>query len=242
MDAHSSKYKVYTFQTDFRGKAKITCICDWLQEIAGEHAITLGISQQDLYDRGMLWVLYRFSTEILDVPVEGDELNCKTWVSTLKGPFSEREFSISDKKGNEIVKATSLWFSVDATSRKPIPIGVIGRSSDLLKGPKAMKGPAKLKIPEGLQQIGQTSANYHHMDSNQHVNNVRYMELIFGAIRREKWEKDILRLDINYIKEIDQLHEPLFVSFLPIADDLDFYVLTDDQNEPLVSMQVRWTL
>ena len=241
MDEHVSTYKVYTFQTDFKGKAKITAICDWLQEIAGEHAKSLGFSQQDLHDRGMLWALYRFSIQILEVPVEGDELHCKTWVSTLRGPFSEREFSILGRHGTEIAKATSLWFALDASSRKPTPIGNIGRSKDLLKGPKSMEGPARLKIPEGLQQVGETSANYHHMDSNQHVNNVRYMELVLGAVEREKWRKgDISKLDINYLKEIDQLHQPLFINYQSIANDHDFYLLTNEQNEPLVSMQIQW--
>ncbi len=243
MDIHSEVFKIQTFQVDSYGKAKISAVCNWLQEVASSHAMELGFSQSHLHKKGLMWALYRFRVMLTRTPDEGEELEWTTWVSKMKGPFSEREYKVVDNRGNEIIKATSLWFSLNKATRKPQEIGSIGKRLELKFGPKSIEGPEKIQIPKEMDVIGKTTVNYFHMDTNHHVHNVSYIELILGALQKDTWEtKEVMQLDINYLKEINEFHHELTISRANGGLNKDVFIITDNSSTLLASLMIHWRI
>lgn len=236
MDQWTATYKIHHFQTDQEGRAKISSLVDWMQETAGDHAESLGFSQRDLHARGMLWALYRFSIQIDDVPMGGEELVFRTWVSKLEGPFSEREYKVTDLEGRVKVRATSLWFAINASTRRPQTIGKIGYSESLKRGPKSIQGPEKLFPQKAYTLLGATHANYFHLDINGHVNNVRYIDMILGAIPQMQFQSTITHLDINFLGEVTELHSEIKV----LATNDHQYALQVGEAKPVVLAKITW--
>ncbi len=241
MDHLKTKFTIYSFQTDFRGNAKIVSLCDYLQEAANSHALELGFSPKDLLEKGMFWALYRFSVRIFTYPIAGDSIVINTWVSSMKGPFSEREFELCDSRGNLIGEASTLWFAVNNITRKPQTIGNIGKSKMLAMGAKKMLGkPSKVKPISGARKIGTVQSNYSLLDENYHINNVRYIELLLSAIPLSKFrEFEIMSIDINYLNEPPN-DELLTINFHNIDNESDFISLLTESGKAVVSMNVHW--
>ncbi len=241
MDHLKTNFRIYSFQTDFRGNAKIVSLCDYLQEAAGSHALELGFSPKDLLEKGMFWALYRFSVRIFKYPTTGDSIVINTWVSSMKGPFSEREFELYDSGGNLIGQASTLWFAVNNITRKPQTIGTIGKSNTLAMGTKKMSGkPSKVKPPGEAKEIGTVQPNYSLLDENYHINNVRYIELLISANPLSKFrEFEITSIDINYLSEPSN-DKLLTINFHKIDNESDFFSLHTESGKVVVSMNIHW--
>ena len=190
----------------------------------------------------MLWALYRFTLAIDRMPKGGEDLQFSTWVSKMQGPFSEREYLVNDQKGQEVVKGTSLWFAINSETRRPQTIGVVGKSEELKFGPKLLEGPAKLAIPDSLQLLGSTHATYYHLDINNHVNNVRYVDMVLGAIDGGFLRThSIAGLDVNFVGEVLELHSPLNIFHSNLSGEEDAYILKDQQDKTIAVIRIRWT-
>ncbi len=241
MDRLKIDFKVYSFQMDFRGNAKVTSICDYLQEAAGAHAIELGFSPRDLLIKGMYWVLYRLSIHMKKYPKGEDTISIVTWVSSMKGPFSDREFEIYNSDNELIGEASTLWFAVNSKTRKPQTIGDIGKSGNMAMGLKKMKRkPEKLKKISDAKLVNKFYPDYTHLDINYHINNVKYIEIITSVIPLSKFEgAEICSLDINYLGEPSNDIQ-LIINYCKIDSDSDYYELTNQANKDIALVKLQW--
>jgi medium-chain acyl-[acyl-carrier-protein] hydrolase len=204
MEEHlwSEQFTVRVYETDANGTLSVRSLCDFLQEAAGNHARTYGVSVDQLLDRGMTWVLSRLRVRIQRLPVNGERLTIRTWPSGAERLFALRDFIISDSGDTVLASALSAWLILDTRTRRPV------RVQTQFIPPAAPRPRALVADFEKLPavQTAETEQNitvrWSDLDVNRHVNNSRYAEwAVEGAALSPGARGPLSRLDIDFMAE-----------------------------------------
>ena len=75
------RFRVRAGEAGGDGRLRPTALCDWFQEIAGNHAAALGWGAADLRLRGLSWVLSRLTLDVDALPAWQKEAVVSTWPS-----------------------------------------------------------------------------------------------------------------------------------------------------------------
>ena len=198
-------YKISSFHTDASGKLFVHQLLNFLQDAAHNHADGFGFGQRQLVDHDLFWVLSRLTIEMSSLPNYGDEIKLSTWVKSIHGSISEREFSIS--RGDEIlVNASSLWFCLSGQSHKPARLPVeYSNLMEINDTYATANGSEKVAEPgagrdksAGIKVI----ARFSDIDMVDHVNNATYARWMMDEISPEYQQKhNFKKLNINYLGE-----------------------------------------
>ena len=198
-------YKIRSYHTDASGKLFIHQLLNFFQDAAHNHADGFGFGQKQLVDKDLFWVLSRLTIEISSLPKHGEEIQLSTWVKSIRGAISEREFSISIAE-QVIVNASSLWFCVSGQSRKPARLPA--EYSNLMENKdsyatiagseKVAEQEAESNRSEGLFMTARNSD----IDMVDHVNNATYARWMMDELPVQYQQKNSLKkLTINYLGE-----------------------------------------
>jgi len=195
--------RIHTFQMDPKGRAQLFTICNYLQEAASMHASYAGLGFDDMMSRNQVWVLTRLKVEIDQYPVWNDRLKLQTWSRGNEGIFYLRDFTIQDKHDNTIIRATSSWAAINIKTRRPELVD--GLEIKLYNQKDRIVLDSKLeKLPELKSKtlIGEHEVQYTDIDIVFHVNNVKYIEMLFNAIPLERHKiNKVKSLEVNYLGE-----------------------------------------
>ena len=243
MAVFATSFKIYSFQADFNEKATFITLCQWLQEAAILHADSVGFGTRDLHKLGLFWAINRWAIVVNKYPVSHEEVIVQTWVSSQKGPFTEREYHMFDGSGKEsLVRASSLWFAVDLDKRKPVPISKITERLPVIPGKKSYPNmPEKVKSYDSLVESGRVRIKLLDLDYNRHANNVKYLEWILSTLDSDRYQhQEIRSISINYIAEALIEHGEVVVETRKFSDTRDFHQIVTQQGNVLVRMETSW--
>ena len=198
-------YTIRSYQTDDKGHLFIHQLFNLLQDAAHKHADGIGFGQRQLVEQNLFWVLSRLSLEIVKIPNVGDEVYLSTWVKSIRGAVSEREFSISI--GDEIIiNASSLWFSLSGENHKPTRLPTKYSDLMIINDEYTHEG-GSVKVIEDInynkQGSGQKLVVQHSdIDMVEHVNNATYVRWIMDELYdKSHLNKQLINMDINYLGE-----------------------------------------
>ncbi len=196
-------YKISAFQTDASGQLFVYQLLNLLQDAAHMHADGFGFGQKQLVRHDLFWVLSRLTIEILSLPEHGDKIILSTWVKSIRGTISEREFSVA--RGDEsLINASSLWFCLSSLTNKPARLpGEYGNLMEIEDAYATANGSEKVisseKQPESSNGTSMT-ARYSDIDMVDHVNNATYMRWMMDEIPESYHQhKTLVKLNINYL-------------------------------------------
>jgi acyl-ACP thioesterase len=201
----SYTYKVRSYHTDSSGRLFVHQLLNFLQDAAQNHADGAGYGYKQLVDQDLFWVTSRLTIEILSMPKRGDEIKLFTWVKSIRGSISEREFSIS--LGEQVmINASSLWFCLSGQSHKPARLP--SEFCDL------MEINATYATTEGTEKVDEPdvdsnrsngidiTARYSDIDMVDHVNNAIYARWMMDEVPVDYQQRNtIKKLSINYLGE-----------------------------------------
>ncbi len=197
-------YPVRAYHTDAEGRLFVHQLVNFLQDAAHNHADSLGFGQQQLVQENLFWVLSRLSVEIGPLPRQGEELCLSTWVKSIRGSVSEREFVLA-KDGRVVARASSLWFCLAAGTHKPCRLPVHYAELMPVKPEYATtRGAEKVKAPveEGNKKGITVTARYTDIDTVDHINNATYVRWLTDGLYAAGYRPhQISRLAINYLSE-----------------------------------------
>lgn len=173
-----------------------------LSEISGEDYEGRGLGHSFLWERGQAFLLSRLALEFRKMPVYAQNIVASTWECGTKGPFFNRDYEIKCESGELLLAGTSQWLLVDPVSREILrPASFAG---GLLSGDprRADCHPCKkLKMPDGLNAVGQKPIYYSDLDSNGHVNNAVYGKIAVDFLPEGYRSRSLKGLDVNFTME-----------------------------------------
>jgi acyl-ACP thioesterase len=206
-DINSIKYKrsfrIGSFDSDINGKAKLTSICNYLQEIAGMHADALNWGINKLMEQNLSWVLSRLKLKVLKYPNWNDEIFVETWPTGIKGLFGNRDFKITDNSGSVIILASSSWLIIDLNTKRPIRPHSIIKNDEFEQAEKVFDTSLE-KLKTKVDELPALNINVHFsdIDINKHVNNVKYIKWIIDSCSFEQLNSQLIdEFEINFLHE-----------------------------------------
>ena len=96
-------------EVDVMQRIRPAAFMEIAQEIAYLAASAMGFGYNQLIGSRQAWVLSRMTFRILDAPRWRDEVTVTTWHKGTAGPFSLRDFIVSDAAGKPLILSTSSW-------------------------------------------------------------------------------------------------------------------------------------
>lgn len=241
---HKKQFLIQSSEVDFKQQLKLSSLFTYLQDMATEHAIKLGVGRDVIQsNHGVVWVLIRARVDLLSYPKLHEEIIIETWPSQPGKLEFLRNFIIYDSENKIIGKAISSWVLIDFNSRK------LKRSS-LIKAnfPSSGRGNAidcelgRFKSNNDLRIEYKKKVGYSDIDINEHLNNAKYVDYIMDCFSLEKHKG----YNVKSI-EIDYLHEALPGETLVLKSDLRdlnqdiIYIegLNEDTNKLSFKSQIK---
>ncbi|MEY8356701.1 acyl-ACP thioesterase domain-containing protein [Lachnospiraceae bacterium 54-53] len=178
---------MYTFgsrvrysETDEYGKLTLTGIMNYLQDCSTFQSEDNGLGISYLTDRNKAWWLSSWQIVVDRYPVLGERIVIGTWPYDFKGFYGYRNFTICDESGGYMVRANSVWFLFDTEKGRPVkiePEDIRGYGSDWEKPLSMDYAPRRIQVPEEFTPADPVAIGKHHIDTNHHVNNAKYVEI-----------------------------------------------------------------
>lgn len=180
------------------GEASPITILILLEETAADHCLSINHSLYDLIKQDIGWVLLTGYMQIDRYPCYKEKITIKTWLSRYKTIRGIRENIIYDEKGKMIGKAKGQWLFYDIKRKRPVKIFDDIQRKWSSSPEESVKHDIYKKI-EAIDTAKYTSKfniNKYDLDTNGHVNNIRYLQWLLETIPEET-------IDNYYLYSID---------------------------------------
>ena len=192
------QFELRYFEMNKFGEASSTAILTLLEESAADHCYSINHSLFDLEKQNIGWVLLSGILEMDHYPGYKEKIVIRTWLSKYSTVKGFRENIILNEQGSIIGRAKGLWVFFDIDRRRPIPI------SDDIKDKWSYCNEEcinhditkKIEIIDSSTHIKEFKINRFDVDTNLHVNNIRYLQWLIESI-----PDDII--DNYYLHSID---------------------------------------
>ena len=202
MAIYSIDHTITCYEADANKMMRPTTMLDIMQEAANMSATSLGFGYDKMIASNTAWVLSRIHVRFNSYPEWRETVNLKTWHKGMAKLFYLRDFTLSDNKGNRLAEATSSWLIIDMNTRRLV------RNSDLALSDTAMHAietPAdKVVVPVDIEPelVRKHPVTWSEIDTNGHVNNVKYAVWAIDAVTQDDIKKPLKELLVNYDAEV----------------------------------------
>ena len=187
-------YNLRYFEMNKHGVASPTTILTLLEETAAEHCHNIGHDLYSLENQNIGWVLISGTIDMIRYPKYKENITIKTWLSKYTLVKGYRENIIYDGDKKIIGKAKGIWAFYDIQKRKPVPI------FDDIKNKWGLCEEISAELNLNLiehSNIGTLSTEFDvfrsDVDSNKHVNNIRYFHYLLETLPEEILDKYYLK-------------------------------------------------
>lgn len=229
------RFKICYSDTNASGKASPQNLMRYMVETS----ITQSLELEKDTSKSIVWMLHRWDVEFKSYPDPGQIIQVETYPVDFHKFYAYRDFIITCEE-REIVRAKSIWVAVSKET---------GR---LVKIPQEYQDvydvrPSQFMLPtygEDSLQEAESSIDFKvrqsDIDSNQHVNNLEYIQWILEGITREYQSMHRLtNLTVIYRKEV---HYPGTVRVLCQQSENEFFheIVEIESNERKAFATTVW--
>lgn len=174
-------------------------------EVATFHANYLGAGYDRLISDGLAWVLSRLSIEMYRSPEVNSQYTLHTWIEGFNRHFSERNFEMTDSRGEVIGHARSVWMAINIKERRAADLAMLESLRDSVSEKVCPMEKMTRFVPVGAAEGVEESRyrfRYCDCDFNRHVNTMRYMELLLNCRDMDFYDSHrVGRFDIAFMHE-----------------------------------------
>ena len=175
---YSFKSRIRFSEVDSTLHITLPSILAYFQDCSIFHAESIDCGVEYSKQHGFAWVLSSWQIIIERYPKLGEELTISTWAYGYKGFFGFRNFKMEDAGGNLVAYANTNWTFVNIQTGHPMRI--FQEVIDAYKCEPQFEmenAPRKIPIPKTGVCAAPISVHKFDIDSNQHVNNERYVRM-----------------------------------------------------------------
>jgi len=204
MNLYSKEFTISSYDLNPAGKARLTSMAHFFQELAYHHASQLGFGYRDMKARQTTWVLSRMRIRMDRYPVWDERIFMETWPSGVDKLFALRDFRIKNKAGKLMGVASTAWLILDLNTHRLIrPKEALEHFKLIVHPEQVFEDPLdKIELPEETRPLYSHDVAYSDLDIIGHVNNVKYIEWCIDSVTtRSDPEQEIREFEINYNQE-----------------------------------------
>jgi len=199
----SKKYEVHYYEINSMQEATLLSLLNYLEDCAISHSASAGYGVNELMAADSGWVLNRWSIKIDRLPKLGETINVETWASSFERFYGYREFLVTDGSDKIILKASSVWIYFNIKKRRPMRIPAEMGDAYGIDEERALEQPfTDLDFDFEPDILEEFSVKRSDIDTNNHVNNKKYIDWIMETIPQEIYDNfKAASLQIIYKKE-----------------------------------------
>ncbi|MBQ4057889.1 MAG: acyl-[Lachnospiraceae bacterium] len=213
-------------------------IAQFFQDCVLLQSETIGKGVEETERSQTAWYLSSWQIEVERYPEFMEEVTVRTWPHEFKSMYGYRNFDIIDSKGKTIARANSIWIFMDLAKMRPskpteenIKGYVLEPALDMEYAPRKINILGdECKISDVVEPI---VVKYSFLDSNNHVNNGRYVKEAMDYILTEKEYKQ-MRVDYRKAATLGDKMYPIKYQ----KEDLAQLVFADKEGNPYVVVEV----
>ena len=203
---YSFSARVRYSEVDSSLRLSFPAIINYFQDCSIFHSEDLGIGINYLKKEHRVWLMNSWQIEVRRFPTYGEVLQVNTWPYDFKSMFGYRNFTLSDKAGNDLVIANSIWVFADTDTGRPVKPDPAYAFRYPLDPPYPMEyAGRKIELPAAFSPLEPISVTQTHLDSNRHVNNGQYVAMASSLLPDTGYTK----LRVEY-KKSAQLGDTIF--------------------------------
>lgn len=195
------RYTTNWHDTGINGALRPSRIVVYMQETSSAHVASCGYSLGALRaEKGLAFILGKLSLSIYKPLHAYEDIDVQTWTCTSKGYSFIRCFRIL-RDGDIIAEAHTVWALVDVknkTIRKAEECGFEFEDEE----PLVLELPKRFKLPAGseLCELGTKKILYSDIDTNMHMNNTHYPDMLCDHMPIDKVGK-IKGMTLSFLRE-----------------------------------------
>ncbi len=222
-------------------KTDMAMLAHYFQDCAIFQSESIDKGLKELGSMHTAWFLSSWQIEVIRYPEFGEMITVQTWPHDFKGIYGYRNFEILDEKGNQMVKANSIWIFMDLEKMRPIkaaPKDIAGY--DLHPAIEMEYAPRKIQIMEEVyrkKNMADTPilVRKSFLDSNHHVNNGRYISEAMNYLPDSVMYKK-MRVDYRKAAALgDEMYPAVYEQ-----DHCCQVVFSDRERNPFVIVEILW--
>lgn len=180
-------------ETDADRRLSLASLINYFQDCCTFQTDSIGQGVEMVASRGLAWVVSSWQIHIYRLPMLGEQVEICTMPYDLKGFFGLREFSMVTPQGEKLAAAHSVWVNLNVKTGMPQHLteeDTRGYVMDERLGEDF--GPRKIALPKsGWTAFAPFQVQFHHLDSNHHVNNAQYIQMSQAYLKENKDAKGL---------------------------------------------------
>lgn len=239
------QYKINIYDVDTNHNCKFSTLVDYLWDVVISQSDYLGETNEGFVHNQCIWVLLKYDITIHKYPKYKDVITVDTKVLGSKKFYGYRQNTIKDSDGNIIAEVISTAILIDYEKRRPMKISPDQIKIYELDG-ELDEVPPLDDIPkiEKEDYIKDYPIRFSDIDSNGHVNNVRYMEMAMDTLPRYILnEYQLFNIKVLFKKETTD-GDTLHISSQIISDENDEIItvhnILGNSKKLLTKLQFIW--
>ena len=195
-------------EVDVMQRMRPVAFMEIAQEIAYLAASAMGFGYNDLIGSRQAWVLSRMTFRILEAPKWRDEVTVTTWHKGTAGPFSLRDFIVSDAAGKSRILGTSSWVILNVDTRELVrneKMAVPVTPERICSDHAIEELAERVIMPRDCtpELVGEHTVRYSDVDFLGHTNNVRYVVWAMDCLDFDELrERPVREVSVNYSHEV----------------------------------------
>lgn len=235
---YSETFKIRASEIDLNGKLNLPSLCMLLQEVAGNHALTMQFDITDLQEDNLTWVLHRLDIQIDHYPRWRDTITIKTWPAAGDALRAYRNYLMYDEEGTEFGRCLSYWMIINLDSRRPvrIPQRILDLRLADMDHVKDINN-SRLPVPNFDKRSQVIKVRKTDLDMNNHVNNAKYVTWMLEDLSDEKMSS-ISNIDIMFLQEA--LVGEKLSTFSQIQTNSSNHMITKNMNKSLAVAEIKY--
>ena len=153
-------------------------VVNYLQDCSTFQSEDLKLGIDYLEQSRRAWWLSSWQIVVERYPQLGEEIVVSTWPYDFKSFLGYRNFTLESSQGELLAYADSIWVLLDLRRGRPMR-GLPKMLEVYQLSPRfpMERAPRKLSLPEGMEPKGAFPVGKYHIDTNQHVNNGKYVSM-----------------------------------------------------------------
>ena len=240
---YSKDARISYYDLDMRGKIKLSALLRMVHVAADINAASLGVGYADLSKLGVTFVLQRIGFKFFGMPGYNEIVTIRTWPSDISRGTFLRKGDMADSFGQKLIEWASLWILFDLNERKILKPSKLPVRIPELASLCVDVMPKKIAPPEDMAKPYSShthTVRYADTDTNKHMNNSIYGDLIGNAIflsaEAESIGLDFEEVQINYLSEAKL---GVDIDIAAAKHGSDIYVVGDSNAQRIFCAMLR---
>jgi medium-chain acyl-[acyl-carrier-protein] hydrolase len=174
--SYEKEYEIHYYEVDYKSRVLLTSMVDFLGDIATRQSQELGVGIEYLRENKLAWVLYKWNIDMYKYPLYGETIKIRTCPHSMRKFYAYRNFEIFNLEGELLGKADSMWFLINFEKRRPVRISQdIYRFYGVDLNDDSVLEIEDIEKPVYAAYEKTFDVRYSDIDTNQHVNNAKYI-------------------------------------------------------------------